>query len=292
MIEPDYRHVLFKDLKPYLNRFDYLKGFTTTEQAYIRKNIGAISKDDIVAVTNEAIAVTHSELINLIENSELSVGTIYVITDYQTIYQSNLRGLDGKYITFGGDVNPSETYMLIAIAATTNALFSNVTLVGNNKASILWTVKYDPTIEILEDGKKTKGKIFYMQDENMNQACFDFKNTLVVYNSSFYHTFSDNQGRDNSEQCYNNNLTLAEDVLLIGNCSNNTLFGKSIRILVPTNNLFGELENVCIHENTIGLNNETLKTTIKYNDKYHIDYLDYETLTHQFYEIPDSVYSS
>jgi hypothetical protein len=38
-----YKHVLFKDLYPYLRRTDYLGGFTSTEQAYIRKNIGAAS---------------------------------------------------------------------------------------------------------------------------------------------------------------------------------------------------------------------------------------------------------
>lgn len=86
MIEPDYRHVLFKDLKPYLKRTDYLNGFTSTEQAYIRRNIGAASADDIKALTGKSIPVTYEALKDLITNNELTVGAVYLITDFQTIY--------------------------------------------------------------------------------------------------------------------------------------------------------------------------------------------------------------
>ena len=89
MIEADYRHVLFKDLKNYLNKRDYLSGFTPTEQAWIRKNIGAASADAVEAIKGKAISVTYDELENKIENESLVVGAVYLITDFQTIYQSN-----------------------------------------------------------------------------------------------------------------------------------------------------------------------------------------------------------
>ena len=88
MIEPDYRHVLFKDLKHYLNRRDYLSGFTSTEQAYIRRNIGAVGSDEIDALKGKTLSVTYSELENKIQNESLVVGAVYLITDFQTIYQS------------------------------------------------------------------------------------------------------------------------------------------------------------------------------------------------------------
>jgi len=44
MIEPDYKHVLFKDLHDYIRKDTYLGGFTAVEQEWIRKNIGAVSE--------------------------------------------------------------------------------------------------------------------------------------------------------------------------------------------------------------------------------------------------------
>ena len=73
MIEPDYRHVLFKDLKNYLSKRDYLSGFTSTEQAWIRKNIGAASADEAEAIKGKAISVTYDELENKIENKYSSL---------------------------------------------------------------------------------------------------------------------------------------------------------------------------------------------------------------------------
>lgn len=290
MIEPDYRHVLFKDLKPYLKRTDYLNGFTSTEQAYIRRNIGAASADDIKALTGKSIPLTYESLKDLIANNELVVGSIYLITDFQTIYQSNIKNANNKFVTYGKNVNPSKVYSIAAIAISSNQLLSTVSIISDDPSSIYWSVQYDPTEEILDDGEKTKGKIIYLSDNNFNQACFDFKNILIDYNQQLYHTFSDENGNDNSENCFNNNFCFTNNSILVGNCSNNCIYGDNVKFLVPVNNLTGVLNDVCVNVDEIGLNNETGKSTILYNNVYHIDYLDLETLTHQFYALSNNIH--
>lgn len=292
MIEPDYRHVLFKDLKNYLSKRDYLSGFTSTEQAWIRKNIGAASADEAEAIKGKAISVTYDELENKIENESLVVGAVYLITDFQTIYQSNTRNAEGKYVTFGSDVHPSKVYTIAAIAITPSSLLSTVSIISDDPTSIYWSVQYDATRETLDDGKTTKGRITYLSDNNFNQARFDFKNVLLESGARLYHTLSDREGNDNSDNCFNNNLCFASNTILVGNCSNNCIYGNNVKFLVPVCNLTGELNDVYVYKDDIGLSNETAKTTILYDGVYHIDYLDLETLTHQFYEISNDIHVS
>lgn len=292
MIEPDYRHVLFKDLKNYLSKRDYLSGFTSTEQAWIRKNIGAASADEAEAIKGKAISVTYDELENKIENESLVVGAVYLITDFQTIYQSNTRNAEGKYVTFGSDIHPSKVYTIAAIAITPSSLLSTVSIISDDPTSIYWSVQYDATRETLDDGKTTKGRITYLSDNNFNQARFDFKNVLLESGARLYHTLSDREGNDNSDNCFNNNLCFASDTILVGNCSNNCIYGNNVKFLVPVCNLTGELNDVYVYKDDIGLSNETAKTTILYDGVYHIDYLDLETLTHQFYEISNDIHVS
>ena len=91
---------------------------------------------------------------------------------------------------------------------------------------------------------------------------------------------SDSEGNDNSLNCFNNNLCQANNIIFIGNCSNNCIYGNDIFFKVPVNNLIGTLNHVQIETDEIGLSNETGKQTVLYDDKYYIDYLDKETLTH------------
>ena len=292
MIEADYRHVLFKDLKNYLSKRDYLSGFTPTEQAWIRKNIGAASADAVDAIKGKAISVTYDELENKIENESLVVGAVYLITDFQTIYQSKTLNSEGKYVTFGSDIHPSKVYKIAAIAITSSSLLSTVSIISDDPTSIFWSVQYDVTKETLDDGKTTKGRITYLSDNNFNQARFDFKNVLIESGSRFYHALSDKDGNDNSDQCFNNNLCFASDIILVGNCSNNCIYGNNVKFLVPVSNLTGELNDVYVYKDDIKLSNETAKTTILYNGVYYIDYLDLETLTHQFYAISNNIHVS
>ena len=281
-----YKHVLFKDLIPYLKRTDYLEGFTPTEQAYIRENIGAIGEDRLAQQISEALdsinPITHYELYSLVVNKELIPGQTYVIPDFQTIYQSNVKNWQGKYITWGKDVNPSKKYKIVTRALTADSLMSNVSIISEDYNSLFWIVQYDITPKTLDDGQKTMGEIIYLQDENRNEASFDFKNKLTSFDNKLWHTFSDINGNDNSQNCLNNDLCLASNVVIVGNCKDNKLKGSNIFIQYPIVNLQGEFNNVKLND---FIDTDTEKKIVKVDNKYYIDYLDIETLTHQFYGI-------
>ena len=276
MNEPDYKHVLFKDLRNYLRKDNYLGGYTTTEQAYIRKNLGITNQE----IKSEIKNVDYFELNDLIEHSSLIPGAVYVINNFQSIYSSNRMNNSGQYITYGNITNPSKIYTILAIAATSSKLFSLVTIVSGDQE---WLGQYDPTPETLSDGEITKGKITYLQDNNNNEASFDFKNVRVYMNGKDYYTFSDSEGNDNSENCYNNNLLNSKNNIFIGNCSNNDVHGSNNFFSTPIN--YVTCEEVGLIFNKQGLTDNSRKQVIKYNNKYYLDYLDIETLTHQFYEL-------
>lgn len=252
-----YKHVLVKDLLPYLRRDDYLGGFTATEQAYIRENIGAAAKGGL---EDTLIELTYAQLVEYMYLGKLVPGHLYAITNYQTIYSSFAKNSSDKYITWGLDVNPSPIYTLIALALTEHKLMPNVFILDHEN----WTVQYDPTQETLDDGVKTKGRIYYLQDENLNRATYDFKNVLFEQDGKLWHTFSDSEGNDNSSNCYNNNLCFSYDSI----------------IKVPCRNVTGQCQHIHIDEGE--LDNDTLKEIIMAENEYWIDYLDLETLTHQF----------
>ena len=285
MIEPDYKHVLFKDLRDYIRKDSYLGGFTSIEQEWIRKNIGAVSEQDAVRTS---FNVSYEDLRKLIVNQQLNPGSVYIINDFQTIYSSNVKNDQGQYISYGKDIYPSKVYTLFTIAATNDKLFSNVQVLSDNPNSLKWIVQYDPTQEILPDGTKTFGKIIYMEDENMNRAAFDFKNVRVNFNNFSYYTFSTYTGEENSENCFNNNLCFGKLNVFFGSCNNNVIYGNCNCFTRPVNNLVGKLEGMRI--SNIGLDDFSQKQIIQYNNKKYLDYLDNETLTHQFYELAD--YSS
>jgi hypothetical protein len=85
-----------------------------------------------------------------------------------------------------------------------------------------WTIQYDPIQETLDDGEKTKGRIYYLQDENLNRATYDFKNVLFERDNKLWHTFSDSEGNDNSSNCYNNNLCFSYNIIFNVPCRNVT----------------------------------------------------------------------
>ena len=101
MIEPDYKHVLFKDLHDYIRKDTYLSGFTAVEQEWIRKNIGAVSEQDAVRTS---FNISYEDLRKLIVQKDLNPGSVYIINNFQTIYSSNVKNTLGQYITYGYDV--------------------------------------------------------------------------------------------------------------------------------------------------------------------------------------------
>ena len=114
-----------------------------------------------------------------------------------------------------------------------------------------------------------------MKDNNNNVANYDFKYVNKIF---------DNNGSKN-------NYINATNIKLSGICCNNIISGNNIEIKVPISNLVGELNDIIIDEDELGILNSNIQKVIIFIDnKYYIDYLDLETLTHQFYEIKNSLY--
>lgn len=274
--QSQFRHVLYKDLKNYLKRDDYLNGFTSIEQSWIRMNIGAIGVEDIDKKIKEIISgliiLSYDEFLQLQSQNKLIPGTLYGILNFRTIYSSYEKNKKGQYITWGKDINPSKEYLLLARALSTNVISPSVCLFSEE--SLYWNVKYDPVQETLPDGEKTMGRILYLEDENLNKATYDFKNIKFKYNNKLYYTFSDENGLDNSLNCYNNDIC----------------FSYNLIITNSVNNLHCSYSNIFI--SGINLTDNTNKQVILFDGKNYLDYLDIETLTHQFHELDNILISS
>lgn len=203
------------DLNNYFRIKDLLGGLTEMQKQILRENIGISTSE---GGQSTPTSVTHKELTNLITNSNLTTGARYLITDFQTIYWSNVNA------TWGESVNPSAVYQIIVTAIDINKLDPRVVIVGHND----WVVEYDPTIQTLTDGTKTKGKITYLKDSNNNQAYYDFKN--IKFNRTYngqsvdlytFSYFKDGNVLDASETSQVHNNAFAED------CYNNVFIGDT-----------------------------------------------------------------
>lgn len=271
------RHVGFKDLEAYLRKEDYLTGYSKSEQAQIRKNLGI--ETSIEDYLKTCIYVTHSEITQLIADKALKPRNTYVITDFQTIYERNGQ-------IWGQDLHPSYIYNIIVNALTTTQLDNYVKIISKDfEKSLLWDVRYNVKSEI------GKGEITYLQDELGNSAPFDFKSIQyersksntdkVSENSEVVRTFNDTATNVTLNGTGNIFLSTAENVSVLGN-----------------NNLFGcPVKNTIIHNVDTSTFNHPLFVSIINKDVYPtesgspiVSYLDSETLTYQNYEI-DNIYS-
>lgn len=242
-----FKHVLFKDLADYLKRTDYMAGYTDKERAWIRKNLDVASKDEV----NDLIA-------NFIRS-------VFYVTREELLQLMDKNKLTAGYIYIITDY--SENYQLMTMATSTNTILSQVYVLGED--SNLWDVKYDIY----------SGKIVYLKDQNENIAHCDFKTGAEGY------IFITSDGNDNSSNCFGNDVTGATNIKFIGNSSHNVICGDSITFKVPVNNLKGTLNNTTIDTDTIGLNSDNPKQVVSLSGKTYIDWIDSETLTHQYYAL-------
>ena len=319
------RHVCLKDLENYLKKAEYLGGYTPTEQKQVRKNIGAIGEADLASYITETkfIPLTHAELVDLIKDNKLEIGQVYAITDFQTIYESNVQNNVGQYITWGLDNNPSEVYTIITIALSANTLLNRVVIVsGKYPNSYKWIVEYDYEPEVLQDGVSTKGKITYLKDTNNNIAYYDFKNVKsrrsrdqlkelginITNNYLDLYTFNTQDFNEASEtyNVYNNHLgSGSNNNVFIGNDCYNNVFEDGFRnntfvsschnnqfqfdtynnvFKYPVIYLTGSFNNLkFINNNYTSM--DVNKQISKINRSYVISYLDSDTLTLQSYRI-------
>ena len=319
------RHVCLKDLENYLKKAEYLDGYTPTEQKQVRKNIGAIGEAALASYITETkfIPLTHAELVDLIKDNKLEIGQVYAITDFQTIYESNVQNNVGQYITWGLDNNPSEIYTIMTIALSANTLLNRVVIVSDKYPnSYKWIVEYDYEPEVLQDGVSTKGKITYLKDTNNNVAYYDFKNVKsrrsrdqlkelginITNNYLDLYTFNTQDFNEASEtyNVYNNHLgSGSNNNVFIGNDCYNNVFEDGFRnntfvsschnnqfqfdtynnvFKYPVIYLTGSFNNLkFINNNYTSM--DVNKQISKINRSYVISYLDSDTLTLQVYRI-------
>lgn len=250
------RYACLSDLNNYFKKAELLSGLTDLEQAQLRRNIGII---DYAGGTLEPapIEINYSNLYDLFIHNNLITGAKYIITDFQTIYSSNVKNSQGVNITWGLDANPSSVYQLLVTADSPNLL--------NKKAVILshpeWSVEYNQTKQTFPDGAHSKGSITFLKDNNGNSAKYDFKNikfrrtSSELENSNFsiqtsyidLYTFSDviNGNAIDSSELQNTKYNK-----LSSGCYNNVFIGDTYN---------NTLENACINNTFIrGCHDTTL----------------------------------
>lgn len=164
------RYACLSDLEKYFKKKDLLGGLTETEQEQVRNNIGVINN---VSEGGQVIPekILYINLYERIKNKTLVTGARYKITDYQTIYSSNVFNSSGQRITWGDAINPSPVWNMIVTAIDVDKIDPRVCIQELPK----YTVIYDITKQTLEDGVENKGTILYMEDLKGNSAYYDFK---------------------------------------------------------------------------------------------------------------------
>ena len=313
---PRDRYACVSDLNNYFKKSDLLSGLTELEKNQLRTNIG------ILNYTGEGgqstpVSLNYTNLYDLVVRQTLVVGARYIITDFKSIYSSNVNNNLNQKISWGENVNPSQTYSLVVIANTNSTLDKRAIILNHPN----WVVEYDVMRETLQDGVTTKGKITYLKDDNNNSAYYDFKNikfrrtrqqlsgTNLQITQEYldFFTFSDlinGQVIDTSEldttkynkfneDCWNNvfigdtyNNTIesgCQNNTFLRGCHDTTIKWNSV------NNMFNE--NVCyttgsIYNKTIGIGNTAFSTAItktiqKVNDVTLVSFLDPITYAYQ-----------
>lgn len=313
------RHICLKDLENYLRIDSYLANYTEVEQKLIRENIGALSELDLENYLPKCTPLLYSEFINLIGNNSLNVGHTYAITDFQTIYQSNVEDSNGIYQSWGLDINPSKIYTILVIAITPSNILNQVIILSDYYSnSNKWIAEYDYNSEVLPDGVTTKGKITYLKDNNNNTAYFDFKNKksrrtkseledLGISISNDYldlYTFNTPEFEEASElfNIHNNHFSSGAEnnVFITSECYNNTYaenFKNNTFVSSCYNNNFqfntqSNKSKYSVIKVTGSFNNLNFKNDIsidrdkqisKVDNQYVLSYIDPDTLTLQIY---------
>ena len=314
------RYACLTDLNGYFKKSDLLSGLSELEKSQLRTNIG------ILNYTGEGgqsapVELTYSALYDLVIRKTLVTGARYIITDYQTIYSSNVLNSSSRKITWGtsDSTNPSPIYKLLVIANSNDRLDSRAMIL--DEVGKDWIVEHNIQREVLPDDKTTKGKITFLKDSNGNSAYYDFKNIKFRRTQSELegsnnpiltpyidlYTFSD---ITNGTVVENSNLYMTKYNTLEENCWNNVFIGDTYSNIIQSgcqgntflkgihdsilswnsvNNLFNE--NVCYCTGSIynkkilpgdsSLSMTITKTIHKVNEATIVSYLDPITYAYQ-----------
>ncbi len=175
------------------------------------------------------IKITYSELKSLRNNSQLTPGIQYRITDYQcTTTQSNTRSAGNQFdiIVIADDVNKLNENARACLHEG-DTYFSTA---GSKLEA--WKLKYSLDNDINKfkwaDSVNGKGVIYWMKDERDNECFYDFKNIQFKIGAKtqpgtiadvFYYTFSVAIG--------------VNDATVTDHSLNRTCYNNKIGVLVP-----------------------------------------------------------
>ena len=86
------------DLEGYFKKRDLLGGLSKDEQRWVRDNLGIIN---YVGEGGQLapLEITHEALLLMVANNQIIVGGRYIITDFRTIYSSEVLSTNGLKIT-------------------------------------------------------------------------------------------------------------------------------------------------------------------------------------------------
>ena len=127
--------------------------------------------------------ITYNALFTLLTNSELTPGTHYLITDYETCYDRPNYDSYGNAIISGNYVTSGVVEPLLVLATSTNTLASEANSLTHPKHKI----KYDITFNLTEiTGSPAKGRIIERIDEKNNRADYDFVNVEFVRYEGYF----------------------------------------------------------------------------------------------------------
>lgn len=246
----EYRHVCYKDLENYFKKDAYFSDLSDDEKALIRKNLGIPEDSSQGDYSAEVIVGTYDYIKNLVDLSQLKIGSLYVINNFRTIYSIGDEVL-------GLDKVPSTEYYMMLRPISSNQFDSRVSLmaISQNATSTgaQWQVEYNIVSKQMADGTYDRGQITYLKDQNNNSAYYDFKNIRFkraldelnkganTYTEDQYLYTFDNSGTDNSEtiNCKNNHLEKgAYNNVFLGLTQNNTLAAD-----IHNNTFFKTCEN-------------------------------------------------
>ena len=182
-------------------------------------NVGGVDYELGGSGSAQVIETTYAQLKELVDASGLTPGNRYRITDFVSIYNSQVK-------------SANHPFDLIVTAYSANAFYPKAEAVkhegddyfANNDLS-KWEIWYDfknDTTKYAFANKDTgKGFIYRMIDENNNDVNYDFKNLLVTvkpnwFQSAFeseegeayFYTFSYSEGSTPSDLCNSSDFSV------------------------------------------------------------------------------------
>jgi len=170
-------------MKP--NNFPVRPSLNGTEELYTQTNNVAqkFTLNSAKAFVN-AIEVTYSQLINLINASDLIAGSHYIITDFRTCYDQPDYNTNGN--STNGTYKQADIEPIIVMATSENTLAPDAYQPKYPNDKIQYDVFFDTTEST---GGQAYGRITERIDEWNNRTDYDHRTILFKRYKTYFHNF-------------------------------------------------------------------------------------------------------